>query len=308
MNHFETETLFWYQEGLLEGEVASQVRRHLAECPECQHRAQMAKTFDARLTAEWLGTRLGQVVTEEWGCPGPEEWGRLFLEEVTDEAERRHLEAHRAACSDCRDTFGKMEQAFGALHRADPLTTFHRAPSDRPWWEPVRSFLGLTPWPVWAGATVAVAIAFVAGLIVYPALFGPMSPQPLPGVIRIAKPPFTPQPELPAFGIGPAYKAEAEKQFQEAMALYAEPDFPDRAIQKLRQAVAIDPTHDQAQFWLGIAYLLKDDTRAAIPPLEEAVRLASGKAEYKQCLVWAYLKLGENAKALDLQTELLKRR
>jgi hypothetical protein len=200
-----------------------------------------------------------------------------------------------------------MEQAFSGLQHVDPLAT-RRAPSDRPWWEPVQSFLGLTPWPVWAGATVAVAIAFVAGLLVYPTLFEPMSPQPLPGVIRIAKPPFTPRPELQAFGIGPAYKAEAEKDFQEAMALYAEPDFPDRAIQKLRQAVAIDPTHDQAQFWLGIAYLLKDDTRAAIPPLEEAVKLASGKAEYKQYLVWAYLKLGENAKALDLQTELLKRR
>jgi len=307
MNHLEAETLFRYQEGLLEDEVASQVRGHLAECRECRQRVQTVNTFDARLTAEWLRTRLGTIVPEEWGCPAPEEWSRLFLGEVADEAGRRRLEGHLARCGRCRETVGEMEQVFQGLQQADPLAT-RRPSGEKPWWEWVRSLVGITPWPVWAGAMAAVAIAFVAGLITRDILFRPVILQPSREVIRIAKPAFTPEPELPAFGIAPVYKPEAERAFREAMAFYAGPDFPDKAIPRLRQAVAIDPAHDQAQFWLGIAYLLKNETKAAIRPLEEAARLAPGKAGYKQYLAWAYLKVGENEKALSLQTDLLNRR
>lgn len=306
MNHLEADSLFRYQEGLLEGEVASQVRGHLAECEGCRQRIDAVKTFDARMTAEWLRTRLGTVVPEEWGCPTPEEWSRLFLGEVADGAEHRRIEGHLTACSRCRETVGEMEQAFRGLQRADPLTA-RRQSGETPWWEQVRSLVGITPWPVWAGATAAIAIAFVVGLLMHEILFTPVVLQPSREVIRIAKPAFIPQPELPAFGIAPAYKPEAEKVFREAMAFYAEPDFPDKAIPRLRQAVTIDPAHDQAQFWLGIAYLLKNETKAAIRPLEEAARLTPGKAEYKQYLAWAYLKLGENEKALSLQTDLLKK-
>ena len=307
MNHLEAETLFCYQDGVLEDEVASQVRGHLAECEECQERIQTVKTFDARLTAEWLGTRLGTIVPEEWGCPAPEEWSRLFLGEVANEAERPRLEGHLAGCGRCRETLGEMEQVFRGLQRADPLAT-RGLPGEKPWWERVRSLVGIGPWPVWAGVMAAMAIAFVAGLITRDILFRPVVLQPSREVIRIAKPAFAPRPELPAFGIAPVYKPEAEKAFREAMTFYADPDFPDKAIPKLRQAVAIDPAHDQAKFWLGIAYLLKNETKAAIPPLAEAARLAPGKAEYKQYLAWAYLKVGENEKALSLQTDLLNRR
>lgn len=306
MNHLEADTLFQYQEGLLEDEVDSQVRGHLAECEGCRQRIEAVKTFDAQMTAEWLKTRLGTIVPKEWGCPAPEEWSRLFLGEVADEAEPHRLEGHLTACSCCRETVGEMEQAFRGLQHANPLAT--RQPSgETPWWERVRSLVGITPWPVWAGATVAIAIAFVAGLLAREIFFTPVVLQPPSEALRIAKPAFISRPELPAFGIAPAYKPEAEKVFREAMAFYAEPDFPEKAIPRLRQAVAIDPAHDQAQFWLGIAYLLKNETKAAIRPLEEAVRLTPGKTEYKQYLAWTYLKLGENEKALSLQTDLLRK-
>lgn len=307
MNHIEADILFRYQEGLLEGEVASQVRGHLAGCSECRKRIQTVKTFDARLTAEWLKARLETVVPDEWGCPAPEEWSRLFLGEVADEPGRRRLEGHLTACGRCRETVGEMEQVFRGLQHTDPLTA-RRPSGETPWWERVRSLVGITSWPVWAGATAVITIAFVAGLLTREILFRPLVRQPSPEVIRIVKPAFIPQPELPAFGIAPAYKPEAEKAFREAMAFYAEPDFPDKAIPRLRQAVTIDPAHDQAQFWLGIAYLLKNETKAAIAPLEEAERLTPRKTEYKQYLAWVYLKLGENEKALSLQTELLQKR
>jgi len=307
VNHLEADTLFRYQEGLLEGEVASQVRGHLAGCSECRQRIQTVETFDARLTAEWLRTRLGTIVPEEWGCPAPEEWSRLFLGEIADEAGRRRLEGHLTACSRCRETVAEMEQVFRGLQYADPLAA-RRPSGEKPWWERVRSLVGITPWTVWAGATAAVAIAFVAGLITHEILYRPIVLQPPREALRIAKPAFKPQPKLPAFGIAPVYKPEAEKAFREAMALYAEPDFPDKAIPRLRQAVTIDPAHDQAQFWLGIAYILKSETKAAIRPLEEAARLAPGKTEYKQYLAWAYLKVGENEKALSLQTDFLNKR
>jgi tetratricopeptide (TPR) repeat protein len=307
MNHLDADSLFRYQEGLLEGEGASQVSGHLAECEGCRQRIEAVKTFDVRMTAEWLRTRLGTIVPEEWGCPAPEEWSRLFLGEVADEAGRRRLESHLAGCGRCRETVGEMEEVFRGLQHADPLAA-RRPSGETPWWERVRSLVGITPWPMWAGATAAIAIAFVAGLLSREIIFRPVVLQPSREVIRIAKPAFIPQPELPAFGIAPMHKPEAQKVFREAMTFYAEPDFPDRAIPKLREAVAIDPAHDQAQFWLGIAYLLKNETKAAIPPLAEAARLAPWKAEYTQYLAWAYLKLGENEKALNLQTDLLKKR
>jgi tetratricopeptide (TPR) repeat protein len=199
-----------------------------------------------------------------------------------------------------------MEEELTALERADPLGARAPVPT-RSWVERLQAALGLMPWPAWAGATVAVGLAFVAGLLLRSIFTGPERLPPGLEALRLAKPVFTPPTEVPALGIAPAVKPEAETRFREAMAFYDAADFPDRAIPMLKEAVAIDPSHDRAQFWLGIAYLLKGETTAAIPPLEEAARLAPGNREYKHYLVWAYLTAGKAEEALRLQTEILQK-
>lgn len=305
MSHVEAETFMQYADGLLGAEAEAELTSHLAECAECRRRAEVVRAFNNRLKMEWLRARLRAIIPEEWGCPSPDELSRYFLGE-SEAADRRRLEAHLEACARCRETVAEMERGYTILARADPLGARETA-LVVPWWERFRVILRPIPRPAWALATVAVGLAFVAGLFLRPILIGP--PSTLPGLetFRIAKPPFSPRAELPAFGIAPAYHPEAEKRFQEAMTFYNDPAFPEKAIPKLREAVTLDPHHEQAQFWLGISYLLKGETQEAIGPLEEAVRLAPGRNEYKQYLIWAYLKAGQVEKALRLQTEVLER-
>lgn len=305
MSHVEAETLMRYADGLLGAEAEAELTRHLAECAECHKRAKAVQDFNDRLKTEWVGARLRAIIPEEWGCPPPDELSRYFLGE-SERADRRRLETHLEGCAHCRETVAEMERGYAILARADPLRA--REPATAvPWWERLQAVLRPFPWPAWALATVAVGLAFMAGLLLYPVLLRPPDLLPHLETFRITKPPFTPPAELPALGIAPAYHPEADKRFREAMAFYDDPAFPEKAIPKLREAVTLDPRHEQAQFWLGIAYLLKDETTSAIPPLEEGVRLAPAKMEYKQYLVWAYLKVGQVEKALRLQTELLER-
>lgn len=306
MRHLDADTLMRQIDGLLADEAAEQVARHLAECQECRERRASVQAFATRLNTQWLGSRLRSVIPEEIGCPPPHELSRYFLGEL-DTADREQLQTHLDDCPRCRETISEMEEGFAALQKTDPLGARERVPTQS-WVERLQAALGLMPWPGWAGATVAVCLAFLAGLLLRPMFSGP--PEVPPGVeaIHVAKPAFLPRGELPALGIAPAVKPEAEKAFREAMAFYDAPDFPEKAIPKLKEAVSVDPGHDRAQFWLGIAYLLKEETTAAILPLKEAVRLAPGNREYKQYLVWAYLKIGATEKAFRLQTEVLQRR
>lgn len=306
MSHPENETLMRYAEGSLERADAESLADHLASCTECRERKNSMHAFAARLNAEWLGARLKKIIPQEWGCPSADELGRYFLDEIPP-AEREQLGIHVEGCSRCKQLVAEMDEGTATLMEADPLRMNGGAPAGT-WWERFCATFELLPAPAWAGAAVAVILVFITGVLLSPLLIGPSQ---LPSGVqpyRIAKPPFAPSAEIPAFGVAPSVKPEAEQRFREAMAFYAEPDFADKAIPKLKEAVMLDPRHDQAQFWLGVAYLLKGESAAAVPPLEEAVRLAQGKMEYKQYLVWAYLKTGEVDKALRLQTQILERR
>lgn len=306
MSHVEAEILMQYADGLLGVEAEAELTRHLAECAECRGRAEDVRDFNDRLKTEWVGTRLRSIIPEEWGCPAPDELSRYFLG-GSEAADRRQLETHLERCAHCRETVAEMERGYTILAQADPLGTREPA-SALAWWERFRAILSPIPLPTWALAAVAISVAFVAGLLLRPILMGPSLLVPGAETSRITKPAFTPSVEVPTFGIAPPYHPEAEKRFREAMAFYDDPAFPAKAIPKLREAIATDPRHDQAQFWLAIAYLLKGETREAIGPLEAAIRLAPGKSEYKQYLVWAYLKVGDVQNALRLQTEMVERR
>lgn len=297
--------LMRHAEGLLRGADAEGVAGHLVSCQECREKGNSMHAFSARLNTEWIGERVKTLVPREWDCPSAEQLGRYFRDEAAP-LERKRIQAHLDECRGCREVLTEMEDLTATLVRADPLRV-RKAEAAGSWWERFRAALDLMPGPAWAAATVAVGLAFMAGLLLQPVLMGP-SPS-LLGVqtYQIAKPPFAISAEVPVFGIAPTVKPEADQRFREAMAFYAEPDFPDKAIPELKEAVTLDPSHDRAQFWLGVANLIKGDARSGIPPLEAAVRLAPAKPEYKQYLVWAYLKSGEVEKALAMQTDLLKR-
>lgn len=306
MSHLDTDTLMRHADGLLEGEDAQEVAHHLASCQECRDKGNSIQTFAARLNTHWLGTRLRTILPQEWGCPSTEELGEYFLNEVSP-AEREELQAHVERCSRCQEVLAEMEEGTATLGRADPLRVRKAVPGES-WWDRLLEAVRPLPGPAWAGAAVAISLAFVAGLMLRPMRMAPSPTVPGMESYRIAKPPFTPSTEVPSFGIAPSVKPDADQRFREAMAFYAEPDFPDKAIPKLKEAVTLDPSHDRAQFWLGIAYLLKDEVRSGIPTLETAVALAPASREYRQYLLWAYLRVGEIDKALGLQTQVLERR
>ena len=118
------------------------------------------------------------------------------------------------------------------------------------------------------------------------------------------KPPYSAE-SRPALGVVAPVKVESERRFREAMEHYSDPDFASRALPLLRQAAEADPTNDRAQFWLGVALLLTEDARAAVPPLEAAARLAPADRQVKEYLVYAYLQSGAIDRARSLQRELL---
>ncbi len=306
MSHPDAETLMRYAEGILKREDVEQVASHIESCQECRETESSMQAFGARLDSEWLGARLRTIFPQELNCPHAAELAEYSLDE-TAPADRERIGGHLAGCFRCRDALGEMEQGAAALVRADPLEV-RTAGSAESWRDRLRAALDLVPGPAWAGAAAAVGVVFVAGLLLRPVLIGPSLPVPLAEGYRIAKPPLIPSAAVSAFGIAPPMKPESDQRFREAMASHAEPDFAEKAIPKLEAAVAIDPRNEQAQFWLGIARLLKDEVRSAIPPLEAAVKLAPGRLEYRQYLVWAYLRMDRNADALRVQTELLERR
>jgi len=111
-----------------------------------------------------------------------------------------------------------------------------------------------------------------------------------------------------ALGMGALVKPESESKFRAAMVFYTSADFATQALPFLREAVAADALNDQAQFWFGVTLLMTNKPSEAVAPLEAATTLAPAALLYKQYLLVAYLRTGALAKALRLQTELLKAR
>ena len=196
------------------------------------------------------------------------------------------------------------------LERADPLAPVVQ----RRWLVAVREAFwvreAFRTWPGRMAFAAAACALLVIGFVVGLATTGPSTSR-----VALKETPATPI-EMPeykpdaggrALGIGAPARPESERKFREAMAFYNTPEFPSRALPLLREAVALDGSNDRAQFWLGVTLLLYGKSAPAIPPLEEATRLAPASTVYKQYLLFAHLRSGDVAKALRVQTELMKR-
>ena len=185
------------------------------------------------------------------------------------------------------------------LESADPLAE----PVGAPWLDAARAALGFWPARLALGAAVVVLLVtgFIAGRVAQEGGRGRVvtAPPPLPA--------YTPE-SAPGTRLGavPSVAPESERKFREAMAFHGTPEFASRALPLLREAVASDPSNDQAQFWLGVALLWKRQAGDAIPPLEKARQLAPGSRRYQQHLLFAYLQVGAADKAAKLQAEILR--
>lgn len=184
------------------------------------------------------------------------------------------------------------------LESADPLAEPVRAQ----WLDAARAALGF--WPARLALGTAVVVLLVAGFVA-----GRVAQEGGRGRVVTALPPlpaYAPE-SAPGVGLGavPSVAPGSERKFREAMAFHGTPDFPSRAAPLLDEAVAADPSNDQAQFWLGVALLFKRQVGDAVPHLEKARELAPGSRRYKQYLLFAYLQTSATGKAAALQAELL---
>jgi hypothetical protein len=270
---------------------------------------QSIEQFGTTLDEAWTRKRLTEFAAQtHW--PTREELVDYFLEDVPSAEGRREIEAHIKDCAMCRGILEELRQGAAELERADPLGEVAAAPAPARvnWLDALRSLVRPAAWPAWSLAGAVAVALFVLGFLLRPSLWPPAPGRPLGPMAQLTKPPLQRQPDgTIALGIGATTaRPEARALFERALASYDAPDFADRAAPVLEQAVKADPSFEQARFWLAICYLLKGNTTAATPQLEEAVRLAPGNVTYQHYLVWAYLKAGEYEKAMEAQSRVLR--
>jgi tetratricopeptide (TPR) repeat protein len=181
------------------------------------------------------------------------------------------------------------------IGRADPLG----APEGGGWWRDLRR-TGAA-WPArlsFAGAAVAlVVVGFLLGRGVVDQSASSLAIPPLPAYRAEA---------TSRLGIVSPVNPRSEEKFRAAMAFHGTRDFPGKALPLFREAVALDASNDPAQFWLGVALLQVDQPADAVAPLEQAVRLAPAAVDYKQYLLFAYLRTGAIKQASAVLVELMR--
>lgn len=175
-----------------------------------------------------------------------------------------------------------------AIEEADPLG----APARPRWRESLA--LAFAPWPARVGVGLAVAALLVLGF----ALGRVVNPSGQATIVSTLPPipAYVPAPSA-GLGIAPPVNPRAEERFRAAMAFHGSPDFARKALPLLREAVALDPSHDRAQLWLGVASVHTDQPQEAVGALEQAVRLAPADAVARSYLAFAYLRLAERIRA-----------
>jgi predicted Zn-dependent protease len=146
-----------------------------------------------------------------------------------------------------------------------------------------------------------VAAAAIVGFITWLMADSPVAGNPSIAVVAQPKPDlasFDP-PECPP---GPPVMAATvdEPLFAEAMKYYRERDY-SRASFALQKATSSQPENPEIRFYLGVAYLLTDDTQAGIRELKVAERL--GQSPYMDriqfYLAKAFLKQKDTASAIQ---------
>lgn len=232
-----------------------------------------------------------------------------FSRELDDEWLRQQVRGVLAAVETAVDE----DELARELTAADPLGPAR----PRRWLDALRE-VG-AGWPgrsALATATCALVLSgFIAGQVMQrpgtgisptPVITPERGPRIAEGPTGIPPVPIYSPEHVRRLGVTGSTSPESDQRFRDAMAFHGQPGFASKALPLLREAVALDPGNDQAQFWLGVVLLLEGRDADAVRPLEEASRLGPGSSLYKRYLLYAYLKTGALEKALGLQTELLR--
>lgn len=209
------------------------------------------------------------------------------------EAEQKAFEQHYFECQRCFDDL----QTYRALQ----LELKHAAPAIRA--EPAATRIG---WK-WASAAAAAVVTLAVGIGVWfrqPATVPSSPPAPVvqaPKVQTPTEPPLPtlqelaqvqPPPYVPASLRGP--EDEARRQFRQAMRHYMKGEF-QAAIHGLRSAYELDDQLPDVSFFLGVCYLLTEQTDSAIDLLRRTIGL--GESPYLEeahfYLSKAYLRKGD---------------
>ena len=308
--HPDPGTLVRLSDGRLAEREAAGVREHVQRCEECGKKMRTLDRFAAEIDGAWTHKRLDEVAASaHW--PTREELVDYYLEDTASAESRAEIAGHLRNCAACRAILEDLARGSAELEREDPL----RQPlptADAPamgWREAVRSLMRPSAWPAWSLAAAAGMALFVMGFLLRPMLWAPAPTGPVGPMAEFQKPPLERKADgTLVLGIGAiGARPEARALLERALDYYEAPDFADRALPSLEQAVQIDPSFEQARFWLGICYLTKGNTASAVRQLEEAARLAPGNVTYHYYLVWAYLKAGHYRKALEEQTRMIGR-
>jgi len=218
----------------------------------------------------------------------------LYLLDRLTESERDEFEKHYFECESCFDQLqtGLMLQA--ELRREPLARTRAGGALQRRMW-------------VWTPAFAAVALLLVAGIWwssarkQVPSQVSSLPSNVSPEVTAQTQPnsPVAATLEELARVQPPAYNAvvlrgaedEAQQAFRDAMQRYVKGDYA-KAIPGLQDAVKADPNTARFNFYLGVCYLLTDQTEAAVVALHKTVSLRdqsySGPAHFY--LAKAYLR------------------
>lgn len=221
-----------------------------------------------------------------------EEMIERYLLGQLQESEQEALERHYFECPHCLKELETRRALREELARREVEIRAEatRAPGVRKWlWVPAL-----------AGATAAIALA--VWLWPRPTSTVPTSPiaqtpatvpdnSPLVRLAHVEPPAYTP---LTLRGSTNA----ANRRFHEAMAHYKEGDYA-AVIPGLRQALRLDPTLPEANFYMGACYLLTSNEEEAIKSLNKTVSL--GETPYLEdarfYLAKAYLRSHDIAAA-----------
>lgn len=218
----------------------------------------------------------------------------LYLLDRLTESERDEFEKHYFECESC---FVQLQT--GLMLQAE----LRREPSAR---SPVGGALQRRMW-AWTPAFAVIALLLVAGIWrssarkQVPPQVSSSPSKASPEVTAQSQPSSPPAPSFEELARvqPPVYNAvvlrgvedKAQQTFRDAMQRYAKGDYSN-AIPGLRAAVKADPRTARFNFYLGVCYLLTDQTDAAVLSLHKTISLGdpsySGLAHFY--LAKAYLR------------------
>ncbi len=214
--------------------------------------------------------------------------------------EKKHFEAHLLECDHCC----QEAYAFGPLVeriKANPqpfLAELAKPESPRrgilDWPAMIADWLGdifLEPAKAWRWA-IAGAAAVATAVLIFFLLRGPRELRDLAEI--------EPHYFHAMIAMGPAEQTEAEKLFLQGMAHYGKKEYND-AFVAIAQALALDSTNAEFQFYSGVTSLLLHRPQAALAPLQKAIALDATR--YEPRARWylgnAYLLLADARNALE---------